>query len=274
MRLLHFRVTTIACALALALPAWSQDLASIKQALQAKYVLTVTTADKTDIVTAGSILVLKKTGLVTVDASNKNLYQNSYKNGRITQNALGKTSNFFKKLPGASAAGGGAERTFVSGEKVWITGIDVKESGVVLSLYTDAFGDTRYEATLTFPFEKYQTPTAAGALAAVAEVFDVQPSDGGQQQGAAAGQPSSPAPPTSPAPSRAVAKSAEAPPPPIAPPPPPPADPKTIALGQTVDQVTTNFGQPTKVIKLSTKQIYVYPDMKVTFVGGKVTDIQ
>jgi hypothetical protein len=269
MRLFQFRVTTLACALAVALPAWSQDLASIKQALLAKYVLTVTTADKTDIVTPGSILVLKKTGLVTVDTSNKNLYQNSYKNGRITQNALGKTSNFFKKLPGASAAGGG-ERTFVSGEKVWITGIDVKENGVVLSLYTDAFGDTRYEATLSFPFEKYQTPTAAAALAAVAEVFDVQASDGGQQ--GAAAQPAGPAAP--PAPSAVPAKSAEAPPPPIAPPPPPPADPKTIALGQTVDQVTSNFGQPTKVIKLSTKQIYVYPDMKVTFVGGKVTDIQ
>jgi hypothetical protein len=272
MRLLQFRVTTIACALAIALPAWSQDLASIKQALQAKYVLTVTTADKTDIVTPGSILVLKKTGLVTVDAKNKNLYQNSYRNGRITQNAIGKTSKFFQRLPGASAVGGGAERTFVSGEKVWITGIDVKENGVVLSLFTDAFGDTRYEATLTFPFEKYQTPTAAGALAAVAEVFDVQASDGGQQQGAAAAPPAGPAP--LPAPAAAPAKSAEAPPPPIAPPPPPPADPKTISLGQTVDQVTSNFGQPTKVMKLGAKQIYVYPDMKVTFVGGKVTDIQ
>ncbi len=273
MRLLQFRITTIACALAIALPAWSQDLASIKQALQSKYVLTVTTADKTDIVTAGSIMVLKKTGLVTVDAKNKNLYQNSYRNGRITQNAIGKTSNFFKKLPGAAAAGGGAERTFVQGEKVWITAIEVKENGVVLSLFTDAFGDTRYEATLTFPFEKYQTPTAAGALAAVAEVFDVQASDGGQQ-GAAPAQPSGPAQPAAPMPPAAAAKPAEAPPPPIAPPPPPPADPKTIALGQTIEQVTTNFGQPTKVMKLGAKQIYVYPDMKVTFVGGKVTDIQ
>ena len=77
-----------------------------------------------------------------------------------------------------------------------------------------------------------------------------------------------------------------APPPPPAdaapapiPPPPPPADepaapPKTISLGQTKDTVVANFGQPTKIAKVGTKEIYYYPDLKVTFVAGKVTDVQ
>ena len=34
------------------------------------------------------------------------------------------------------------------------------------------------------------------------------------------------------------------------------------------------FGQPSKVVKLGTKEIDVYPDMKVTFVNNKVTDVQ
>ena len=34
------------------------------------------------------------------------------------------------------------------------------------------------------------------------------------------------------------------------------------------------FGQPQKVVKLGTKDIYYYSDMKVTFVNGKVTDVQ
>jgi hypothetical protein len=50
--------------------------------------------------------------------------------------------------------------------------------------------------------------------------------------------------------------------------------PKTIALGQTVDEVTGNLGQPKNILDLGAKKIYVYKDMKITFTGGKVTDIQ
>jgi hypothetical protein len=65
---------------------------------------------------------------------------------------------------------------------------------------------------------------------------------------------------------------------PIAPPPPPPdqpaAPPKTIKVGQSKDVVIATWGQPTKDIKLASKEILVYPDMKVTFVAGKVSDVQ
>jgi hypothetical protein len=52
------------------------------------------------------------------------------------------------------------------------------------------------------------------------------------------------------------------------------AAPVTVALGQTVDQVTTELGQPTSVVDLGTKKIYKYPDMKITFKAGKVADVQ
>ncbi len=60
------------------------------------------------------------------------------------------------------------------------------------------------------------------------------------------------------------------------PPPPPPADapPPTIALGQTVDQVTAGFGQPVRAAKLGVKKIFYYKDMKVTFTNGKVSNIE
>ena len=57
---------------------------------------------------------------------------------------------------------------------------------------------------------------------------------------------------------------------PIAPPPPP----KTISVGQTKDEVIAIFGQPQKVVKLPTKEMLYYPDMKVTLVEAKVTDVQ
>jgi hypothetical protein len=52
------------------------------------------------------------------------------------------------------------------------------------------------------------------------------------------------------------------------------AAPAELSVGQTPEQVTAALGQPKQIVKLGTKQIYVYPDMKVTFVNGKVSDIQ
>ena len=54
----------------------------------------------------------------------------------------------------------------------------------------------------------------------------------------------------------------------------PPADPVQIEKGQTIDQVKAAIGSPDKIINLGTKQIYVYKDIKVTFINGKVSDVQ
>lgn len=54
----------------------------------------------------------------------------------------------------------------------------------------------------------------------------------------------------------------------------PAGPPKTIELGQTIDQVTAMLGQPKNVVDLGAKKIYVYPDMKITFKDGKVSDVQ
>jgi hypothetical protein len=130
----------------------------------------------------------------------------------------------------------------------------VKDGGAVFYLLSDPYKDTsgddvRYTALLTFAFPKGWTPTVDQMDKMVAEVFSVQP-----------------------------AQPAEAPPAPIAPPPPPPdqpaAAPKTIEIGQTKDQVIANLGQPEKIIKLRTKETYLYKDMKVIFVSGKVSDVQ
>jgi hypothetical protein len=54
----------------------------------------------------------------------------------------------------------------------------------------------------------------------------------------------------------------------------PAAPPAEIATGQTIDQVTAAMGNPKQILKVGAKQIYVYPDLKITFVNGKVTDVQ
>ena len=55
---------------------------------------------------------------------------------------------------------------------------------------------------------------------------------------------------------------------------PPPTASVSIDKGQTTGQVQSALGPPAKVVNLGTKTIYIYKDMKVTFVNGKVTDIE
>ena len=48
----------------------------------------------------------------------------------------------------------------------------------------------------------------------------------------------------------------------------------SIALGQTPEQVIAMKGQPTNKVAFPTKTVLIYPDMKITFKNGKLTDVQ
>jgi hypothetical protein len=48
----------------------------------------------------------------------------------------------------------------------------------------------------------------------------------------------------------------------------------TIAMGQSIEVVTAKMGQPKKIIDLGAKKIYTYPDMKIIFENGKVSDVE
>jgi hypothetical protein len=55
---------------------------------------------------------------------------------------------------------------------------------------------------------------------------------------------------------------------------PPPPEPQQIEKGQTPDQVRATLGQPDKIVNFGSKQIFIYRDLKVTFLNGKVSDVQ
>lgn len=80
--------------------------------------------------------------------------------------------------------------------------------------------------------------------------------------------------PAAPQPAAPPPAALEAPPPPLEVPPPPPADPVEVKLGQTPEQVVAALGQPLRKAKTPTKEIYFYKDLKVTFVTGKVKDVE
>jgi len=289
----HAAVYTTLFLLSSVWAAYAQDqgAAAIQKKLEGEYQLTKTTADKSDIVTAGSVIVLHKDNVLMLVATSTNPCRNTYKDGKVTQSAACRTNEKVKKfsrftsmIPGASSVPDSpASRTFVAGEKFWVTKIEVRDSGkdpgIVLGFFTDAISDTRYATSLMIPFGAI-TPSPDEALKAVAEIITVAPSDdkagddkGGDKAAPQGGQQDAPAP-SQPAAAPAAPAPAEAPPPPIEAPPPPPAEPVSVAEGQTIDQVVAALGQPVKKAKVGTKDIYYYKDLKVTFVNGKVTDVQ
>jgi hypothetical protein len=253
--------------------------ASIQQKLESDFTVSKAAADKSDIVTAGAVLVLKVDGLLMSATTTGSAASNTYRDGKISQ-GMWKIAKMpgFGGLVSHSANTTVTTRSFVAGEKFWVTKITVHDDGVVLELLSDPISDVRYYSTLKFPFTKGALPAPDQVDTTVGEVLKVQPDDAAasDDKGAKGGK--------QPAAGAAAAPAAEAaaPPPaamaPIAPPPPPadtpPPAPKTIALKQTKDEVLANFGPPTKIVKLGTKEIDYYPDMKVTFVNNKVTDVQ
>jgi hypothetical protein len=230
---------------------------ALQQKLKAEFTLTKMAADKSDVISAGSVLDLQKDGLQMCATDAVAPITNTYKNGKLSV-GFGSTLAWTASL---GAAGQNttemAQRKFVAGEKFWITSYTIQADAVLLVFYSDPFNDIRYYGQLKIPFPKGAVPPADEVMKTIHEVVIAEPMDN-------AGQ-GAPAPPA-----QALA--------PIVPPPPPPdtasAAPKTIAIGQTRAQVVALFGQPQKVAQLATKEIYYYPDMKVIFVKGKVADIQ
>lgn len=266
----------------------------IQQKLVSQINLTKATADHSDIVTAGDVVVLHKDGLMMCSSASSYAFSNTYSNGVLAANYNNRARDAGKSYAKAFGLsrlglGGGASvsdsannacasRKFVAGEKFWITGITALKDGILVSTLSDPYDDVRYYGEIKFPFTKGSVPSVDDFLKTVAEVITVQPAEGQGDQG---GQP---APAASSAPADTAAAPADqtpppdnaAQPPPDIAPPPPSADtpPPTIALGQTKDDVIAAFGQPLRIAKLGVKQIFYYKDMKVTFTNGKVSNVE
>ncbi|HEX4136381.1 MAG TPA: hypothetical protein VHY84_17335 [Bryobacteraceae bacterium] len=239
-----------ACAVALAVTAWGQQAQDWKlpilQKLLTRYRLTQATFDKTDIVTAGSVITLRKNGLVLFTIGDRNQLGNNYANG-VVKPAL--------PYLAAHRIEEGRARAFVVGEKLWLTRIlfEAKGDGILLEFLSDPYDDgARYWGTLKFSFPKNSPPSPDDFASKVNEVIGVVLT--AQELPA----------------TESVA--------PIAPPPPLPnqpiAPPPTIELGQTKDQIVAIMGQPERIANVGAKQTYFYKDLKITLTAGKVTDIE
>jgi len=226
---------------------------SLQQLLEAQFPPARTTPDGLDLASQGTVVVLQKDNLKTITAALNNAVQvngqglpfaptpNAYVNGSISESGvIGWLNRKIEKLPGAADPN---THIFNAGGKLWVTRIQSRTEGVTFSLMSDPIAGVRYYGTLKFSYGKGASPAPEQVLSLISEVLrnDSQSAQVASSQTAAELEPT---------------------------------QTKTVSPGQSKSQIEAMLGPPTRTFKIGTKETYFYPDMKVTFVNSKVTDIQ
>jgi hypothetical protein len=206
------------------------------------------------VIQAGIVVTLQQDGMKAVPGT-YHPYGNHIKKGeRIKQNML--------QQPGIHRDYLTSARFLQVGERAYVTKIEVKDSEVLFEIQTCGNCDpgapepSPYRGSLAVQFQKgyLSTMDAQAIEATINQVL------------AASSTATAPPPENPPAPQQAPQQQQ--------PEPQPQAQPATIEIGQTTDQVLSALGKPDRIAKVGTKEIYVYKDLKVTFIDGKVSDVQ
>jgi hypothetical protein len=239
---------------------------SVEQKLRAQYPVTRVGANGT-VLQAGQVLVVQLDGIRANPAwVNQSYYPNTFKKDgkKVTQSIKGDIIHF-------PVGGPAAIPHLDAGAKVYLTGIELKKEEIIFSVQScgacnpAVAQSLSHRAALAFQFGKGYLESAdySAIQDTIGKVFAVDTSP--PQTIPTTEQPQTAGPPNQ----------IEQPPPP---PPPDPPDSKPppieIRVGLTIDQVVAAMGQPERKAKVGNKDIYSYKDMKITFVDGKVTDIQ
>jgi hypothetical protein len=224
------------------------------------------------VVEPGTLLEIKKGGILGVPYSDQSVMSTKYEGGTVhSPNAL------LSKGIGFGMKKFGKEQTthlMASGEKVYPQRIDVdvaKDSVSMSIVACDTCNNTDpptyNKAKVVFQFPKGSLAKASagdvedtiGQLLAISE--DTGQQDQGGQQGAQGGQDQQGGVQQQGGGQQQEQQQQQ-------------AEPAEVKLGMTTDQVEGALGKPDKKVTLGPKKIYIYKDMKVTFKDGKVSDVQ
>src|SRR5271157_3960101 len=254
--------------------AWAQATVSLEDQLRAQYKLVKMGEDSSGaaVIEQGTILVVKKGGILGVPYSDQSIFSTKYESGTVhSPNPVGQ--KVFGHLMGKIGQQAPTTQFFQVDNKVYPAklAVNLPKDQVVISIVAcDSCNNTDpktfYKADVVFQFAKGTLATTnpsqvEDSIAGLLAIDDSGNSNdqgnnqgngndqggnqqGGNQQGGGGGQAQQQAPP------------------------------QQIEKGQTPDQVTAAIGQPDKIVNLGAKQIYVYKDIKVTFINGKVSDVQ
>ena len=221
--------------------------APLAEQLKGQYQLVKTSgyADTFRVVEPGTVLVVQKSGIFGSPASDMTLLGNKYQDGQLHS-------------PNAFALGmKKVKRGFDVGDKVYISKLDVNLGKDVISLWILECGQCNgvaqtdsFRADLVFQFprgalQKMDVPEVVDTISQVLAFEQPAETAQGPQPQSQQDQPEGSS-----------------------------AQPQSIQVGQTMDQVLAILGEPVKKVDLGPKQIFVYKDLKVTFKDGKVADAE
>lgn len=241
---------------------------TLQEQLTAQYKLVKMGSDTSgySVVEAGTLLAIQKGGILSVPYSDTSVLSTKYEGGTVHS-----PSALLSKGLGFGMKKFGKEQTthlMPVGDKVYPTKVEVNVTkdtvtmGIVACDTCNKTDPPTYnKAQVVFQFPKGSLAKAGageveetiGQLLSISD--DTQQDQGGQQgggdvqQGGGQGQ-------------QGAAQAQQQ------------AEPQTIQLGMTADQVQAALGKPEKIVNLGPKQLYIYKDMKVTFINGKVADVQ
>jgi hypothetical protein len=267
-------VLVVVCATGFPFARANAQAVSLQEQLAAQYKVVKMGSDTSgySVVEKGTLLEIKKGGVLGVPYGDNNVPASRYEGGTV-HGPSGLSLMGRKSIMGKL----GKEQTthlFASGDKVYPAKIevDVNKDDVSMTIVacdtcnkTDP--PTYNKAKIVFQFPKGSLVKASagdvedtiGQLLAISD--DSQQQDQGGQQGAQGNQDQQGG--------QQDQQAAQQPAQPAA-----AAEPQTIEKGQSTDQVQTSLGKPDKIVNLGSKQIWVYKDLKVTFLNGKVSDVQ
>jgi len=250
----------------------SAQAVSLQEQLAAQYKLVKMGSDTAgySVVEAGTLLAIQKGGILGVPYSDKTILTTKYEGGTV-HTPSGVAVQARKALFGhfsQTASEGQTTHLFAKGDKVYPTKIDVNlaKDNVTLSIVacdtcnkTDPPTYNKAQVTFQFPASTLANASAGQVEDVIGQLLSIS-SDDAQQGGGQGGNDQQ-----SGDQGAAQAQAQQQAPPP---------EPQQIEKGQTPDQVKAALGNPDKIVNLGTKQIYVYKDLKVTFINGKVSDVQ
>jgi len=249
---------------------------TLQEQLAAQYKLVKMGSDTSgySVVEEGTLLALQKGGVMGVPYSDKTSLTNKYENGTVhgPNAAMTEAKKHLLGHFSQTQSEGQTTHLLKKGDKVYPTKIDVKldKDLVVMGIVAcDTCNNTDppiwAKANVEFQFPRGSLAKASagdvedtiGQLLAISDDSQQQ-AQGGDQQG---GQQEGGQQQQGQQQGGGQQQQAE-------------AEPQTIQMGMTADQVQSAMGKPTKMVNLGPKQIYVYKDLKVTFLNGKVVDVQ
>ena len=276
-------IPAIVIVVCMTFPLWhaSAQAVSLQEQLVAQYKAVKMGSDTSgySVIEEGTLLAVQKGGLLGVPYSDKTSLTNKYEGGVVhgPNNLMVSGKKALLGHFSQTQSQGQTTKLFAKGDKVYPTKIEVNVDkdmvtmGIVACDTCNKTDPTSYnKANVVFQFPKGSLAKASagdvedtiGQLLSISDDSQQggdQSGDQGGQQAAQGGQDQQGG--QQPAAQPAAAQ-------------PPAAEPQTIEKGQTTDQVQGSLGKPDKVVNLGAKQIWVYKDLKVTFLNGKVSDVQ